>query len=81
MNFVTKQQNILYSDYKVMATCNWRDDPDFANKVAKMCYRQYNRLGKKGKPQEGKEWTLVAAVVCVEQQGTCTYSCVNPAYK
>ena len=48
----------------------WQDDPDFANKATAMCYKHYAKLGKKGKPQEGKEWTLVAAILCVEQQGT-----------
>lgn len=35
----------------------------FADRVAKLCCEQYNRLPKKGKPQQHKEWTLMAAVV------------------
>ena len=35
-------------------------DADF---IAKLCYDHYDKLPKKGKPQTGKEWTLMAAVV------------------
>ncbi|XP_076448728.1 tRNA-specific adenosine deaminase 1-like isoform X2 [Babylonia areolata] len=34
-----------------------------ADKIADLCYNHYTQLPKKGKPQEGKEWTLLAAVV------------------
>ena len=42
----------------------WKDDADFGHKVAELCNTHYARvLGKTGKPQEKKEWTLMAAVV------------------
>ena len=42
----------------------WKDDADFGHKVAELCNTHYARvLGKTGKPQENKEWTLMAAVV------------------
>ncbi|KAK7469601.1 hypothetical protein BaRGS_00036391 [Batillaria attramentaria] len=36
---------------------------NFGDKVARVCCDQYAQLPKKGKPQTGKEWTLLAAVV------------------
>lgn len=42
----------------------WRKDNDFADKVGELCIQHYStKLTKKGKPQAGKEWTLMAAVV------------------
>ncbi|XP_060077990.1 tRNA-specific adenosine deaminase 1-like [Ylistrum balloti] len=35
----------------------------FADTVANRCYQQYQQLPKEGKPQKGREWTLMAAVV------------------
>jgi hypothetical protein len=43
--------------------------PDFANKVAALCYNKYASLPKKGKPQTNKEWTLLAAVVATRHDG------------
>ncbi|TUK08642.1 Carbohydrate sulfotransferase 6 [Bagarius yarrelli] len=37
-------------------------DPD---EVARMCYERYTALPRKGKPEEGREWTQLAAVVQV----------------
>ncbi|XP_070195560.1 tRNA-specific adenosine deaminase 1-like isoform X2 [Littorina saxatilis] len=45
------------------------DEKSFADQVAAMCYKHYTQLPKKGKPQEGKEWTLLAAVVQQTEQG------------
>ena len=33
---------------------------DFADKVSKAIISRYNSLKKTGKPQEGREWTLLA---------------------
>ncbi|KAK3579180.1 hypothetical protein CHS0354_022717 [Potamilus streckersoni] len=41
----------------------WKSDPCFPDKVARACFLQYDRLPKKGKPQKGREWTLLAGVV------------------
>ncbi|XP_056138229.1 tRNA-specific adenosine deaminase 1 [Lampris incognitus] len=34
-----------------------------ANEIAKLCYERFNELPKRGKPEPGREWTLLAAVV------------------
>ena len=50
----------------------WADylaDDSFADEVAALCYKHYACLPKKGKPQESKEWTLLAAVVLQTQGG------------
>uniref|UniRef100_A0A3P9IUJ9 tRNA-specific adenosine deaminase 1 n=1 Tax=Oryzias latipes TaxID=8090 RepID=A0A3P9IUJ9_ORYLA len=36
-----------------------------ADEVAKLCYKRFNQLPKRGKPEAGREWTLLAAVVKV----------------
>ncbi|KAK3086062.1 hypothetical protein FSP39_012896 [Pinctada imbricata] len=38
-------------------------DQAFADAVASLCYNKYYQLPRKGKPQTGREWTLMAAVV------------------
>lgn len=47
----------------------WHEDSSFGTNVAKSCCSLYRKIGKKGKPQHGKEWTLLSAVVQVDQQG------------
>lgn len=40
------------------------NDQQFANRIAKFCVKHFSQtLPRKGKPQDGKEWTLLAAVV------------------
>ena len=46
----------------------WFEDEAFANKVCELVFDNYKRLGKKGKPVAGKEWTMLAAVVAVFEQ-------------
>ena len=42
----------------------WSGDGSFGERVASLCCECYTRrVGKKGKPQAGKAWTLLAAVV------------------
>ncbi|CAL8357616.1 unnamed protein product [Lota lota] len=38
-----------------------------ANDIAKMCYERFDALPKRGKPEPGREWTLLAGVVKVTQ--------------
>ncbi|XP_029290595.1 tRNA-specific adenosine deaminase 1 [Cottoperca gobio] len=44
-------------------------DPHFpvimvnADEIAKLCYERFNKLPRRGKPEPGREWTLLAAVV------------------
>ena len=49
----------------------WFEDPAFANKISTIVYGKYRHLGKKGKPETGREWTTLAAVVGVfeKQEG------------
>lgn len=47
----------------------WQEDEQFGSNIARSCCSLYSSVGKKGKPQKGKEWTLLAAVVMVKQQG------------
>ncbi|XP_069113356.1 tRNA-specific adenosine deaminase 1-like isoform X2 [Argopecten irradians] len=51
-----------------MATCRGEE---FADTVANLCYQQYQGLPKEGKPQQGKEWTLMAAVIMTTSKSTC----------
>ncbi|XP_049430847.1 tRNA-specific adenosine deaminase 1 [Epinephelus fuscoguttatus] len=36
-----------------------------ADEIAKLCYERFNQLPRRGKPEPGREWTLLAAVVKV----------------
>ena len=47
----------------------WKEDDQFADKVAQLCCDHFKKLSKKGKPQGDDEWTLLAAIVLVQQQG------------
>ncbi len=40
-----------------------KSDKSLANKVALLCYKHFDKLPKKGKPFEGREWTIIAAIV------------------
>lgn len=45
-------------------------DERFADKVADLCYKKYQSLPKKGKPQKNKEWTLLSCV-CLTRTDFC----------
>lgn len=34
-----------------------------ADEISKLCYKRFSELPKRGKPEPGREWTLLAAVV------------------
>lgn len=36
---------------------------EFSDKITTLCIDLYNKLGKSGKPVDGKEWTLLSAIV------------------
>ncbi|XP_028286565.1 tRNA-specific adenosine deaminase 1 [Parambassis ranga] len=38
-----------------------------ADEVAKLCYERFSQLPRRGKPEPGREWTLLAAVVKVSR--------------
>uniref|UniRef100_A0A7M4EQP3 tRNA-specific adenosine deaminase 1 n=1 Tax=Crocodylus porosus TaxID=8502 RepID=A0A7M4EQP3_CROPO len=40
-----------------------------ADEVAALCYERYRALPRRGKPERGREWTLLAAVVRLEAAG------------
>lgn len=40
-----------------------KGDKSLADKVALLCYKHFDKLPKKGKPVEGREWTIIAAIV------------------
>jgi len=44
-----------------MAVENHRQE--FADKVALLCYKHFEKLPKKGKPQLDREWTILAAIL------------------
>ncbi|XP_050397823.1 tRNA-specific adenosine deaminase 1 isoform X2 [Patella vulgata] len=50
------------------------DGREFANEIAELSYKHYDALPKKGKPQLGKEWTLLSAVImtCTTGEGLLT---------
>ncbi|KAM6937872.1 tRNA-specific adenosine deaminase 1 [Xenentodon cancila] len=39
-----------------------------ADEIAKLCYERFSRLPRRGKPETGREWTLLAAVVRVSRR-------------
>ena len=50
--------------WTVEDTMAWKNDVDFGHKVAGLCCSHYSEvLGKSGKPQGNKEWTLMSAIV------------------
>lgn len=34
-----------------------------ADEIASLCYERFNQLPRRGKPEPGREWTLLAAVL------------------
>lgn len=48
---------------------SWQENGKFANNLAELCCENFKKLSKKGKPQSKNEWTLLAAIVQVQQQG------------
>ncbi|XP_040895033.1 tRNA-specific adenosine deaminase 1 [Toxotes jaculatrix] len=47
----------------VPVRCNMVD----ADEIANLCYERFNQLPRRGKPEPGREWTLLAAVVKITQ--------------
>ena len=56
---------------------SWQKDEQFAEKVAKLCFEHFKNLSKKGKPQAKREWTLLAAIVLIHQQGLSRFVSLN----
>ncbi|KFM76930.1 tRNA-specific adenosine deaminase 1, partial [Stegodyphus mimosarum] len=46
------------------------ESSSFADEVANLCYEHFKRLPKTGKPQQNKEWTLLAAVLMSTEDPT-----------
>lgn len=48
------------------------EDSSFADRIASLCYKHFDKLPKKGKPLPGKEWTVLAAIVLrIEANKSC----------
>jgi hypothetical protein len=45
-------------------------DHQFADTVTSLIYQRYHILPKKGKPQKGKEWTVLAGIVKTSESKT-----------
>ena len=62
-------------DILVHGLCAWRimmkaTQCGFADEVSRLCLAHYHQhLPKRGKPQSGKEWTLLAAVLKADNSG------------
>ncbi len=39
-----------------------------ADEIAKLCYERFSELPRRGKPEPGREWTLLAAVVKISRR-------------
>ncbi|KAI2796352.1 tRNA-specific adenosine deaminase 1 [Blomia tropicalis] len=52
---------------KIKLDHSYKIDP---NDISRLCYEQYNKLGKSGKPNENTEHTVLAAVVEQERSST-----------
>ena len=48
-----------------MAFC----DSHFGQRVSTLCHQHYNSLGKKGKPERGREWTKMACILRSTEDG------------
>lgn len=46
-------------------------DERFADRVADLCFKKYQSLPKKGKPQKNKEWTLLSCVCLTRKDFFC----------
>ncbi|XP_035252528.1 tRNA-specific adenosine deaminase 1 isoform X2 [Anguilla anguilla] len=47
--------------------CALADSTWSADEIARLCYNRFDELPKRGKPEPGREWTLLAAVVKVSE--------------
>ena len=56
---------------------SWHEDGQFAEKVAQLCCEHFKKLSKKGKPQAKHEWTLLAAIVLIQQRGYLDSASLN----
>lgn len=46
-----------------------KENGDFASRAAKASFALYDSIGKKGKPQAGREWTLLATFLKTDTNG------------
>ena len=47
----------------VKGMASFKRGESLADQVASLCYKHFDKLPKKGKPLEGREWTILAAIV------------------
>ena len=54
----------------------WKQETNFPEALASLCCQHYDKkLSKRGKPQIGKEWTLMSAVGVTCPAGKFTFKC------
>lgn len=51
-----------------------------ADEIARLCYERFSELPRRGKPEPGREWTLLAAVVKVTRTSDTERGCISNAY-
>lgn len=61
--FIFGQENSSWNNQAHLRLDLLPMDKPFADIVASLCYQKYQNLPKKGKPQKGKEWTILAGIV------------------
>lgn len=47
-----------------------------ADEIARLCYERFSELPRRGKPEPGREWTLLAAVVKVTRTAGNEKGCI-----
>lgn len=51
-----------------------------ADEIARLCYKRFSDLPRRGKPEPGREWTLLAAVVKVTRTSDKERGCISNVY-
>lgn len=54
----------------------WHTSMVDADEIARLCYERFSELPRRGKPEPGREWTLLAAVVKVTQTAGNEKGCI-----
>lgn len=55
-----------------------------ADEIAKLCYERFSQLPRRGKPEPGREWTLLAAVLQItrgaDSHSGCSAGWTSPLF-
>lgn len=52
-----------------------------ADEIASLCYERFSQLPRRGKPEPGREWTLLAAVLKVTRHSDTERGCTVLCHK